>query len=251
MNKRPVSYMQTDKRWKDKPYRVPGETSTIGGSGCGPTSAAMLIETLTGQTYTPEDACAWALEHGYKALHQGTYYGYFVAQFKAFGIECRRLNTSNVYGKPTAPIHNEALKLLGEGWYLIACMGKGNWTKSGHYIVVWGREVDKLLINDPASKKPERVRGDLDLFRSQVKYYWAIDAREHNKEDIDLTKDEIRAIVREELKAWLSEQDAREPDQRWQRDCLERAVAAGITDGSRPMGICRRVEAMAMASAKK
>jgi len=25
MNKRPVSYLQTDKRWKDKPYRVPGE----------------------------------------------------------------------------------------------------------------------------------------------------------------------------------------------------------------------------------
>ena len=64
MNKRPVSYLQTDPRWKNKPYRVPGENATIGGSGCGPTAAAMLIETITGKTYTPEDACAWSIAHG-------------------------------------------------------------------------------------------------------------------------------------------------------------------------------------------
>ena len=31
MNKKPVVYMQTDPRWKDKPYQVKGETATIGG----------------------------------------------------------------------------------------------------------------------------------------------------------------------------------------------------------------------------
>ena len=30
MNKRPVSYLQNDPRWKDKPYRVKGENSTVG-----------------------------------------------------------------------------------------------------------------------------------------------------------------------------------------------------------------------------
>lgn len=29
MNKKPVSYLQTDARWKNKPYRVSGESSTI------------------------------------------------------------------------------------------------------------------------------------------------------------------------------------------------------------------------------
>ena len=47
MNKQPVSYLQKDPRWKDKPYRVPGESSTIGSAGCGPSCAAMVIETLT------------------------------------------------------------------------------------------------------------------------------------------------------------------------------------------------------------
>lgn len=74
MNRRPIAYLQTDPRWAALPYRVPGERATIGGSGCGPTAAAMLIETLTGKTFTPVDACAWSVEHGYKALNQGTYY---------------------------------------------------------------------------------------------------------------------------------------------------------------------------------
>ena len=179
MNRKPIEYMQTDPRWKSLPYRVPGESATIGGSGCGPTCAAMLIETLTGKTFTPVDACAWSKERGYKALNQGTYYSYFVPQFAAFGILCERLNTVNVYGKPDNDVHDEALRLLKEGYYLIACMGKGLWTSSGHYIVVWWED-GKVHINDPASTKPERLLGDLDTFRQQVKYYWAIDAREYN-----------------------------------------------------------------------
>ncbi len=58
MNKRPVSYLQTDPRWKDKPYRVSGESSTVGSAGCGPSCAAMGIETLKGRKLTPEDACS-------------------------------------------------------------------------------------------------------------------------------------------------------------------------------------------------
>ena len=58
MNKRPVSYLQTDPRWKSKPYRVPGESATIGGSGCGPTAAAMVIATLKDASVRLECA-AW------------------------------------------------------------------------------------------------------------------------------------------------------------------------------------------------
>lgn len=187
MNKEPVSYKQTDKRWKDMPYQVTGETATIGGSGCGPTCAAMLIETLTGIPYTPVNACHWAVHHGYKALNQGTYYGYFTPQFEAFGISCQRLNWSNVYGKPKETVHDDVLELLQEGYYIIACMGKGLWTRSGHYIVAWWAD-DTIYIHDPASDKSERLRGDPKLFRQQVKYYWAIDAREHNKEDEDMAR---------------------------------------------------------------
>ena len=180
MNKKPVSYMQTDSRWKNKDYSAKGEKTTIGKSGCGPTCAAMLIETLTGKTFTPADACAWALKKGYKAPNQGTYYSYFVPQFKAYGIACERLNTANIYGNSKSAIHDRAFRLLKEGYYLIACMGKGLWTSSGHYIVVWWED-GKVRINDPNSTKTARLNGDLTAFKGQVKYYWAVDAREYNK----------------------------------------------------------------------
>ena len=45
MSIQPVSYFQTDPRWKNIPYAVKGESSTIGGSGCGPSSAAMILAT--------------------------------------------------------------------------------------------------------------------------------------------------------------------------------------------------------------
>lgn len=179
MNKRPVSYLQTDPRWKNKPYRVKGENATIGGSGCGPTAAAMLIETITGKTFTPEDACNWSVAHGYKALNQGTYYAYFTPQFAEFGIDCQMLNWTNTYGKPDHANHEKVVEKLKEGYYAIALMNKGLWTSSGHFVVLWWQD-DKVRINDPASTKDARVNGDIRTFRSQAKYYWLIDAREYN-----------------------------------------------------------------------
>lgn len=180
MNKQPISYLQTDPRWKSKPYQVKGETTTIGASGCGPTAAAMLIETLTGKTFTPADACAWSLAHGYKALKAGTYFGYFKPQFADKGIKCDMLNWTNTYGKPDHANHKKVEEMLKQGYYFIAVMGPGTWTNGGHFVVLWWQD-GKMRINDPASKKEIRLNGDIRTFRSQVKYYWWIDAREYNK----------------------------------------------------------------------
>lgn len=180
MNKQPVSYLQTDPRWSKKPYRVPGEAATIGSSGCGPTAAAMLISTVAGKTFTPEDACKWSVEHGYKALKAGTYYAYFKPQFADFGIECDMLNWSKTYGKPDHANHKKVLELLKAGYYIIALMGPGLWTSGGHFVVVWWED-DKIRINDPASTRTVRLNGDPRTFFSQVNYYWWVDARAHNK----------------------------------------------------------------------
>ena len=180
MNKRPVLYMQTDRRWRDKPYQVPGERATIGGSGCGPACAAMVIETLTGQTCTPEDTCKWSVDHGYKARGQGTYYSYFVPQLAAFGITCWQLSWTSGYHNPKAKVHDQALEYLKQGYYLIALMKKGNWTSGGHFVLVWWAD-DKIRINDPASTKDRRVNGDVNTFRNECAYYWVVDARAYNR----------------------------------------------------------------------
>ena len=182
MNKKPVSYLQTDSRWAKKPYRVPGENSTIGSAGCGPTCAAMVISTLTGKTVTPVDACDWSMKHGYKALNQGTYYSYFGPQLKAYGIQCKQMLGSRILNQPQHPIHEQVKQYLSQGYYVIALMGPGTWTKSGHFVLVWDWD-SKVRINDPASTRSERLNGDPDTFRREVRNYWLVDARQFNKEE--------------------------------------------------------------------
>lgn len=179
MNKKPVTFLQTDPKWAKKPYQTTGETATIGGSGCGPTCAASVITSMTCRTFDPVQACKWSVDHGYKAKGQGTYYGYFAAQFKAMGIECRRLNSSSAYNDPNHPAHREARELLKKGWYIIACMGKGLWTSSGHFVVAWWLG-DKMEIMDPSSTRNERCHGDPGTFFRQVKYYFAVNAVDYN-----------------------------------------------------------------------
>lgn len=183
MNIKPKHYLQTDPRWSSKPYRTSQEKSTVGGSGCGPTAAACIIETMTGKTFTPEDACNWSMAHGYKATGNGTYYAYFEPQFAEFGIVCKMLNWTKTYGNPNHPNHQKIFDMLKDGYYAIAVMGKGLWTKSGHFIVLWWED-GKVRIVDPASTRSERLNGDLNTFKSQVCYYWWIDAREFNKNGI-------------------------------------------------------------------
>lgn len=235
MNKQPVQYSQLDKRWKNLSYRVKGETSTIGGSGCGPTSAAMLISTLTGKTVTPVDTCAWSVEHGYKALHNGTYQSYFTPQFKSYGITCQVM---------TAKDHTYVKQKLSEGWYVIALMGKGTWTKGGHYIVVWAWD-DKVRINDSASSKPARLNGDPKTFMNEVRKYWLIDARVYNKGDDEmLSYEQFREYMDQYLKE-LGEKDAPQ----WAKNTGEwdKAEDAGIiATKTRPQAFTTRAEAAAM-----
>lgn len=172
---KPVSYLQTDPKWKNHNYSAKGENKTIGSAGCGVTAAAMVIATLKDKNVTPITTAEWSMAHGYKALNQGTYYTYFVPQFKQYGITCRQLNSSNLYGKSSSPAHTEALNALKNGNWVIAVMGPDHWTKSGHFILLYKYEDGYVHINDPASTKADRIKNTWDLFAKQVKYMWVVD----------------------------------------------------------------------------
>ena len=169
MNKQPVSYLQTDPRWGSLDYSAKGEKTTIRASGCGPTAMAMVLATWADPAVTPATECAWALAHGFKAPHQGTYYGYFEEAGRRYGLKTYRLNYSNLYGNDRSAYHALAKDALDRGDLVIACMGKGTWTSSGHYVLVWKIDGNVIYINDPASTKPHRVRGDYAVFKRQAK----------------------------------------------------------------------------------
>ena len=176
---KPIDYKQNDSKWAGNPYAVDGESSTIKSAGCGPTAIADVLSSIVSPYIDPVTCASWARMHGYKVLKSGTSYNYPVAQAAAYGVTVRRINTANVYGNAKAAAHNQALQALQAGNWLIACMGKGLWTSSGHYIVAYGISGDKVYINDPASAAANRACNTWTLFSSQVKYYWVVEVPEN------------------------------------------------------------------------
>ena len=189
---KPVDYKQYDSRWGGLPYAVDGEKSTIKTSGCGPTAMADVLAAIVSPYIDPVTTATWARQHGYKALNAGTFYSYIVAQGAEYGVKVKKLNSSSVYGNKNAAVHAQALAELKNGNWLIACMGKGKWTSSGHFIVVYGYENGMVYINDPASTKADRACNTWNLFTSQVKVYWSVEVPEHIKKNGIATDGEYR-----------------------------------------------------------
>lgn len=258
MNERPVSYLQTDPRWGSLDYSAKGEKTTIRASGCGPTAMAMVLATWADPSITPATECAWALAHGFKAPHQGTYYGYFEEAGRRFGLKTYRLNYTNLYGNDRSAYHAQAKDALDRGDLVIACMGKGNWTSSGHYVLVWKIDGDTIYINDPASTLARRTRGSYALFKQQVKYYWIIEKPVSNldteeKEDgIDMTAQEFIESLTDEQAYHLQQKAERHaktlPEPEWSKKegHWQRATEAGIVDGSSPERPMKRDEVIAV-----
>ncbi len=180
---RPVDYKQNDSRWGGLPYAVDGESSTVKSAGCGPTALADVLAAIVSPYIDPVTCASWARMKGYKVYKSGTSYSYPVAQAAYYGVVVRRLNTSNVYGYPHLAVHIQALEELQKGNWLIACMGKGLWTSSGHYVVAYGYQNGMVYINDPASTKAARACNSWDIFKSQVKYYWVVEVPDHIKQN--------------------------------------------------------------------
>lgn len=198
-NNRPVKYLQTDSRWKHIRYSTSAENASIGGSGCGPTSAAMVIATWKDPKVTPVTTCAWSQKNGYKATGAGTYHSYFVPQFKAYGLKCTKLNDSSIQymtSTQAAPLHHRAWEAVKEGCCVICLVGKGNWTRGGHYILWYDTEGNessgKVLINDPASVAAHREKNTFALLKSQVRIYWVIEPPE---EVISMKNSEVQALI--------------------------------------------------------
>ena len=175
MNKQPVYYLQTDPKWSGISYAASGERTTIGDAGCGPAAMAMILAEWCDKNVTPKIECAWALRNGYKVKGQGTSYSYFVPAAKRYGLTCRLLNASSIYGNSGSPFHATAKGAVDSGHLVIACMGPGTWTTSGHFVLMWGVDGNTVYINDPYTKKAANTRGNYATFKRQVKYYYVID----------------------------------------------------------------------------
>ena len=117
-----------------------GGGKTIAQAGCGPTSLAMVLKYYTGQNITPVDTANYARKHGYRIINNGTSDELFGAMCSEYGVkgEYQKASTDNI------------VTALSKGKTIIAHMGKGTFTKGGHYIVLKGLTSDgNVLVADP------------------------------------------------------------------------------------------------------
>lgn len=264
MNSQPVVYYQTDRRWASQSYAVKGEVTTVGASGCGPTAMAMVLATWADKRVTPATECAWALKNGFKALRHGTYYAYFAPAARRYGLSCTQLNGASIYGSPNSAYHDTVMAAVKAGDLVICCMGPGNWTRSGHFILLWDVDAvrDIAYVNDPASSLPRRIRGSWQLLKREVKFYFRVKRPSSitiPKEDFSMNEKEVAALFEQLIKTRLKDYvrdvvqelnvaQAAEAEPDWSRKegCWARGVQAGITDGSRPCAPASRCEVVAM-----
>nr|DAL47050.1 MAG TPA_asm: peptidase [Bacteriophage sp.] len=131
-------YSQLDNRWRYNMYSSVGDSSqTIGTSGCGPTSAAMVVSSIKGNI-TPDTMANLYTQYGYRSANQGTYWSAFKWTADVFDIgysECYKLD--------------DAIAKLEDNHYIIASCNQGLFTYGGHFIVLVGVEGDYIKVYDP------------------------------------------------------------------------------------------------------
>lgn len=131
-------YSQLDNRWRYNMYSSVGDSSqTIGTSGCGPTSAAMVVSSIKGNI-TPDQMANLYTQYGYRSANQGTYWSAFKWTADVFDIgysECYKLD--------------DAVAKLKDNHYIIASCNQGLFTYGGHFIVLVGVEGDCIKVYDP------------------------------------------------------------------------------------------------------
>ena len=150
-------YNQLDARWKDVVY---GD-GTIGRSGCGPTSLAMVVSSLTDTPKDPVQMAAWAYANGYKAVGNGSYHSLIPEGAAHFGLTVD-------YAAINEP--QKIVDALASGKLIIAIMAPGHFTKGGHFIVLRGVTADgNILIADPSSYSRSEQEWDLSIILSEAR----------------------------------------------------------------------------------
>lgn len=161
--------LQWDKRWGYVPY---GD-NTIALSGCAPTCVSMVAVALTGDaSVTPDFVAAYAMENDYYAFGEGTKWTFMREGCLGFGIESREfyLDKESIFRE------------LDEGHPIICSMRPGDFTTSGHFIVLTGRVDDKIRVNDPNCISRSRRLWTYEELEPQIKNLWVFSQKKETAE---------------------------------------------------------------------
>lgn len=113
-----IYFNQGDSAWNQNGY-------CIAKAGCGPTSMAVVITSLTGKWVTPLDTAIWGYQHGFYS-REGSAHEMIPAMATAYGLRCQGVGTD----------YRAIKKALKAGKPVVCLMGPGYFTRGGHFMVL-------------------------------------------------------------------------------------------------------------------
>lgn len=154
-------FLQWDRQWGYIDYG----SSVVGLTGCGPVCLSMAAYYLTGDdSMAPDRIVEFALEEGYYSPGNGSSWTLISEGGVKLGLDVTEIPLDE----------NRILENLEVGNPIICAMGEGDFTTSGHYIVLVGCRDDGILVNDPNSLENSRKTWSYERLAPQIRNLWVL-----------------------------------------------------------------------------
>lgn len=154
-------FLQWDERWGYQSYGG----NFIGVNACGPTSLSMVVCGLTGNTRAnPYEVAKYSEQMGYYVPGEGTSWELMTSGAESYGLAAEAGEASYDY----------ITNALMSGKALICSMWPGDFTYTGHFIVLTGIDADgNILLNDPNSRQNSEKSWTTDVLLPQIRAVWS------------------------------------------------------------------------------
>lgn len=154
-------FVQWDERWGFGDYAG----GPFGETGCGPTCLSMAYTGLTGKTdYLPDIMGDFATENGYAVDGVGTAWALMESGANQLGLRSERIGLDLALFQAA----------LDDGKVLVLSLGPGDFTKSGHFILLWNYDGEMLAVLDPFNLELGSKLWSFEEIARQTTAVWAL-----------------------------------------------------------------------------
>ena len=154
-------FLQWDPMWGYEKYG----SSYLAVTGCGPTCLAMAGYYLTDdEAMNPLTVAEFAEKSGYYAKGYGSSWTLISEGAGKLGLTAKELPL----------VKKKMVDAVEAGNPVILAMGKGDFTTTGHYIVLTAWDGEAFSVNDPNSRERSKQLWTYEQLEGQIRNIWAI-----------------------------------------------------------------------------
>ena len=154
-------FVQWDKRWGYEKY----SGNFFAASGCGPTTLSMVVVYLThNREASPIAVAKYSKEAGYSVDGSGSSWTLISEGCRHYGVKA----------KAVALDESRMKAELDAGHPIVINVGPGDFTDTGHFMVITGYDDEGFSINDPNSIEKSGKRWLFRNISSQIRAVWSM-----------------------------------------------------------------------------